>query len=110
MNDEKTIKETVGRTAAETLVKSGMKLGLGTGTTAIFTVRHIGHLLKEGKLRNILAVPTSFQTSIECESVRSNHCHIAAFYFIRDHDTTATARVSRYRDPTVVNFIFKRTA
>ena len=65
--DQKAIKESVGRAAAEALVKSGMKLGLGTGSTAVFAVRRIGELLAEGKLSKILAVPTSFQTSIECE-------------------------------------------
>jgi len=65
--DQKAIKEMVGRAAVESLVKSGMKLGLGTGSTAIPAVQHIGALLREGKLKSILAVPTSFQTSIECE-------------------------------------------
>jgi ribose 5-phosphate isomerase A len=65
--DQKEIKEMVGRAAVEALVKSGMKLGLGTGSTAIPAVRHIGALLGGGKLKDILAVPTSFQTSIECE-------------------------------------------
>ena len=67
MMDQKEIKEIVGREAVETLVHSGMKLGLGTGSTAIPAVQHIGALLRDGKLRNILAVSTSFQTSIECE-------------------------------------------
>jgi len=53
----------------DALVKSGMKLGLGTGSTAITAVRYIGALLREGKLSGILAVPTSFQTSIECEKL-----------------------------------------
>ena len=65
--DQKEIKEMVGREAVEALVRSGMKLGLGTGSTAIPAVRHIGALLRDGKLKNILAVPTSFQTTIECE-------------------------------------------
>jgi ribose 5-phosphate isomerase A len=65
--DQKAIKEMVGREAVNALVKSGMKLGLGTGSTAIPAVRHIGLLMKEGKLKDILAVPTSFQTTIECE-------------------------------------------
>ena len=65
--DQKEIKEMVGREAVDALVKNGMRLGLGTGSTAIPAVRHIGELLAEGKLNNILAVPTSFQTSIECE-------------------------------------------
>jgi ribose 5-phosphate isomerase A len=67
MIDKNAVKEMVGRHAVEALVKSNMKLGLGTGSTAIPAVRHIGALLSEGRLENILAVPTSFQTSIECE-------------------------------------------
>lgn len=57
----------VGKAAVETLVKSGMKLGLGTGSTAIPAIRFIGALMAKGVLRDILAVPTSFQTTIECE-------------------------------------------
>ncbi|MDR2760137.1 MAG: ribose-5-phosphate isomerase RpiA [Spirochaetaceae bacterium] len=62
-----TIKELVGKNAVETMVKSGMKLGLGTGSTAMPAVRHVGLLLRQGILKDIRAVPTSFQTSIECE-------------------------------------------
>ena len=65
--EQKAIKEMTGRAAVDTLVKSGMKLGLGTGSTAIPAVQHLGALLAEGKINNILVVPTSFQTSIECE-------------------------------------------
>jgi ribose 5-phosphate isomerase A len=61
------MKELAGRGAVEALVRSGMKLGLGTGSTAIPAVRHIGALLSAGKLKDIRAVPTSFQTQIECE-------------------------------------------
>jgi ribose 5-phosphate isomerase A len=43
-------------------VKSGMKLGLGTGSTAAFAVDRIGQLLKEGKLTDIVGVPTSIRT------------------------------------------------
>jgi ribose 5-phosphate isomerase A len=65
--DQQAMKELVGRTATDSLVHSGMKLGLGTGSTAMPAIRRIGALLQEGKLQNILAVPTSFQTAIECE-------------------------------------------
>jgi ribose 5-phosphate isomerase A len=65
--DQGAVKELVGKRAVETLVKSGMKLGLGTGSTAIPAVRHLGLLLRQGLLKDIRAVPTSFQTSIECE-------------------------------------------
>ena len=67
--EQTAIKEIAGRAAVDALVKSGMKLGLGTGSTAITAVRYIGALLEEGKLSGILAVPTSFQTSIECENM-----------------------------------------
>jgi ribose 5-phosphate isomerase A len=65
--DQKEMKALVGRSAVERLVKNGMKLGLGTGSTAIPAVAHIGKLLQEGKLSGIKAVSTSFQTTIECE-------------------------------------------
>ena len=65
--DQSAVKEMAARAAVETLVKSGMKLGLGTGSTAILAVRQIGALFAEGKLNGILAVSTSFQASIECE-------------------------------------------
>jgi len=63
------IKEKLGKEAVETLVKDGMKLGLGAGSTAIFAVRHLGLLLRERKLVDVKVVPTSIQTSIECEKL-----------------------------------------
>ena len=43
-------------------VKSDMVVGLGTGSTAAFAVDRLGQLLKEGKLKNIIGVPTSIRT------------------------------------------------
>ena len=40
-------------------VESGMVVGLGSGTTAAFAVRRIGHLLRVGRLQGILGIPTS---------------------------------------------------
>jgi ribose 5-phosphate isomerase A len=42
-------------------VKSGMVIGLGHGSTAIFAVRRIARLLHEGQRRDILGVPCSRQ-------------------------------------------------
>ena len=67
--DQCEMKEMAGREVVSAMVKSGMKLGLGTGSTAIFVVRRIGSLFAEGKLKDILVVPTSFQTSLECEKL-----------------------------------------
>jgi len=61
------LKEEVGKAAVDGMVKSGMKLGLGTGSTAIHAVRRVGELLERGVLRDISAFATSFQTEIECE-------------------------------------------
>ena len=49
-------------------VKSGMKLGLGTGSTAAFAVARIGELLANGELKDIVAVPTSIATYNQAKS------------------------------------------
>lgn len=67
--DATSIKKFVGFAAAEEYIKSGMKVGLGTGTTAIWCARRVGELLKQGKIANILAVPTSTQTELECQQL-----------------------------------------
>ena len=63
------MKETAGRAAVDSLVKSGMKLGLGTGSTAIHAVRRVGELLALETLCDISVFATSFQTEIECEKL-----------------------------------------
>jgi len=64
------LKEAAGNAAVDNMVKSGMKLGLGTGSTAIYAVRRVGELLARGALRDICAFATSLQTEIECEKLR----------------------------------------
>lgn len=59
------------RTAIDTLIEegkifSGMKIGLGTGSTAIPAVRRLAERIKDGTIKDIKAVVTSFQTSNEC--------------------------------------------
>jgi len=44
-------------------IESGMAVGLGTGSTAIFAVRRVGELLRTGKLKNIVAFATSKVTA-----------------------------------------------
>ncbi|CAI9275989.1 unnamed protein product [Lactuca saligna] len=43
-------------------VESGMVLGLGTGSTAKHAIDRIGELLQQGKLSNIVGIPTSTMT------------------------------------------------
>jgi ribose 5-phosphate isomerase A len=40
-------------------IKSGMTVGLGTGSTAIFAIRHIGALLQSGQLKDVVGFATS---------------------------------------------------
>jgi ribose 5-phosphate isomerase A len=67
--DSNRLKEKVGFAAVDAMVKSGMKLGLGTGSTAIHAVRRVGELLAGGKLKDISVFATIFQTEIECEKL-----------------------------------------
>ncbi|MBS0561371.1 MAG: ribose-5-phosphate isomerase RpiA [Proteobacteria bacterium] len=55
------LKRLAGETAAD-LVESGMVVGLGTGSTAIFATRRIAARLREGGLRDIVAIATSLAT------------------------------------------------
>jgi ribose 5-phosphate isomerase A len=48
--------------AAAALVETGMVVGLGTGSTAIFATRRIAERLKSGELKDIVAVATSKAT------------------------------------------------
>jgi len=50
-------------------VHSGMVVGLGTGSTAIFATRRIGALLQSGELQNITAFATSRATQDEAEQL-----------------------------------------
>jgi ribose 5-phosphate isomerase A len=48
-------------------VESGMVVGLGHGSTAIFAVRRIAQLLREGQLQGILGVPCSLQVEEDAQ-------------------------------------------
>jgi len=50
-------------------VESGMVLGLGHGSTAVFAVRCIAQLLREGRLRDVLGVPCSRQVEAEAQEL-----------------------------------------
>jgi ribose 5-phosphate isomerase A len=54
-------KQQAGEQAAS-LVQSGMVVGLGTGSTAIHAIRRIAARVREGDLRDVLAIATSLAT------------------------------------------------
>lgn len=65
MNVDK-LKRKAAEKAVES-VKSGMVVGLGTGSTAVHAVRAIGRMLQDGSLYDIIAIPTSEVTAREAE-------------------------------------------
>ena len=67
MTDE--IKRLVGELAVDSFVKPGMKLGLGTGTTAVHAVRRVAQAIQQGTLSDLLVVPTSMQTLQLCQEL-----------------------------------------
>jgi ribose 5-phosphate isomerase A len=59
------------RQAAETAVESvasGMVVGLGTGSTAAYAIEAIGRRLQDGRLRDIVGVPTSEATARQAKA------------------------------------------
>ena len=54
---------------AATFVQSGMVVGLGTGSTAIFATLRIGQLLRVGELKDITAIATSRRTDEEARKL-----------------------------------------
>lgn len=50
-------------------VESGMVVGLGTGSTAVWAVRRLGELLRAGALRDLVGIPTSESTAAEAQRV-----------------------------------------
>ncbi|GAB4828806.1 Probable ribose-5-phosphate isomerase 2 [Ancistrocladus abbreviatus] len=50
-------------------VDSNMVIGLGTGSTAKHAVDRIGELLRQGKLKNIIGIPTSKKTHEQAVSL-----------------------------------------
>jgi ribose 5-phosphate isomerase A len=62
------LKQAAAERAVE-FVQSGMVVGLGTGSTAIFATRRIGALLRDGTLRDVSGFPTSRATADEARAL-----------------------------------------
>ncbi|AEJ61986.1 Ribose-5-phosphate isomerase A [Spirochaeta thermophila DSM 6578] len=59
------MKRRVAFHAVDTHVKDGMRVGLGTGSTAVWAIRRIGEHMREGRLSGIVGVATSFASEME---------------------------------------------
>jgi len=56
--------------AALDYVKSGMKIGLGTGSTTRYFVDMLGTKIKAGELEDIIGVPTSERTASQARALK----------------------------------------
>jgi ribose 5-phosphate isomerase A len=61
--DAERLKRDAAYAAVDRYVESGTTVGLGSGTTAAFTVKRIGELLADGRLRDVWGIPTSERTA-----------------------------------------------
>uniref|UniRef100_A0A0D6QX18 ribose-5-phosphate isomerase n=1 Tax=Araucaria cunninghamii TaxID=56994 RepID=A0A0D6QX18_ARACU len=57
------LKRAVAKRAME-LVKPGMVIGLGTGSTASMAIEELGKLVQQGKLKDVIGVGTNYQSRI----------------------------------------------
>ncbi len=68
MTDRDELKQAAAEKAVD-FVESGMVIGLGTGSTAVFAIRRIGALVASGDLQNVLGIPTSAASKALAEEV-----------------------------------------
>lgn len=70
-NEQKVL---VAYTAVDKLLEEGkifdgMKIGLGTGSTAMPAVKRLAEHIQNGKVKDVKAVVTSFQTAVACQEL-----------------------------------------
>jgi ribose 5-phosphate isomerase A len=66
MSDSEALKREAAERAVA-FVRSGMVVGLGTGSTAVWAVRRVGALLAAGELARVVGIATSEATAREAE-------------------------------------------
>lgn len=69
MTDLETLKAEAGAAAVDRFVRSGMRLGLGSGSTAAKMLDALGERLASGALADVAGVPTSAATAARCGEV-----------------------------------------
>ena len=74
MASQDELKKQAGYKAVDDYVRSGMKIGLGTGSTAYFAVERVGQLLASGELTDIVAV--RLRASVYLRMCASSFVHI----------------------------------
>jgi len=63
MEVKEQLKQLVAKVAME-YIKSDMIIGLGSGSTMVYVIEEIGKAIREGLIKGIYGIPTSFQSEI----------------------------------------------
>jgi ribulose-phosphate 3-epimerase len=69
LSPQDALKREVGYRSIDEHVRSGMVVGLGTGSTAFFMVERLGAKLAHGELQGIVGIPTSNRTAEQVREV-----------------------------------------
>ena len=70
MTDLEALKAEAGAAAVDRFVRSGMRLGVGSGSTAAKMLDALGERLASGALADVAGVPTSAATAARCGALR----------------------------------------
>ena len=69
MTDLEVLKAEAGAAVVDRFVRSGMRLGLGSGSTAARMLDALGERLASGALADVAGVPTSAATAARCREL-----------------------------------------
>lgn len=69
MTEQEKLKREVGYRSVDEHVRSGMVVGLGTGSTAYYAIERVGQKLASGELSGIIGIPTSLATERHATSL-----------------------------------------
>ncbi|CRH00519.1 ribose 5-phosphate epimerase, putative [Plasmodium relictum] len=63
------LKKIAAYKAVDDYVHSNMTIGLGTGTTVFYVLERIENLIKSGKIKDVICIPTSIDTEIKAKNL-----------------------------------------
>ncbi|ACH93589.1 Ribose 5-phosphate isomerase [Borrelia duttonii CR2A] len=70
-------KELISKYAIDNYVTSNMFIGIGTGTTVFYAIKHLSYKIKSGALKNLTFYPTSSDT--QCLLAKENIAYESKF-------------------------------
>lgn len=80
--DKQHLKQQAGEYAVDNFIESGMVVGLGHGSTAIWATRRIAEHLESGHLTDIVAIPCSKEVEQEAQALNIPLTDFSTYYEI----------------------------